>query len=72
MTNVSMPSERLTITEFMTLYEVRPFEIIDGKREDLPPTVFGHSNIAVNLLLALNLVPCLLCWAKHLWKQPSS
>jgi Uma2 family endonuclease len=55
MSNVSMPSERFTISQFMTLYEQQPFEIIDGQRVDLPPTVFGHSNIAVNLLLALNL-----------------
>lgn len=55
MSNVSMPSERFTISEFMTLYQEQPFEIIDGQRVDLPPTVFGHSNIAVNLLLGLNL-----------------
>src|SRR5512145_1931942 len=54
MAEVPVQIGNLTLTEFVRLYEQDgPFEIVDGERVILSPTVQGHNNVASNLLWAL-------------------
>jgi Uma2 family endonuclease len=53
MVDASVQTEKLTIDEYMRLYDSEgPFEIIDGERVEKLATVFGHSEI-LSLLVEL-------------------
>ena len=54
MVDTSVQTEKLTIDEFMRLYETEgPFEIIDGERVEKVPPLYMHVQIAHALLKAL-------------------
>lgn len=52
---VSPTVDKLTLEDFVRLYDTEgPFELVDGERRKLPPTVLGHNEASDSLKTALS------------------